>query len=261
MPSCSNCCTACDLPEDILRRRANKYNFLRVCYAEGSWYLENPDISGKSAYGDIRGCGHARRPFIQARGENESSNATRTEIEEVGVDASCSIEVGGVYIVRSSGQDTRRRRCIVGCEDLTRDLGRSGYLDDNEFRRLLIYLNKRMIDSPDTLVGNKTKEKPVMKVEPAGLSPTFPVIEDWGTLEMPVLASITKFAAESRLTGAGDVALADICKRVNNLKKKLVKHLHQLFQSPEGYRTLMKKYLQWPGEYGVRDTVIGKITI
>ena len=101
-----------------------------------------------------------------------------------------------------------------------------------------------MIDSPDTLVGNKIKEKPVMKVEPAGLTPMFPVIEDLGTLEMPVLASITKPAAESRLTGAGDVALADICKQVNNLKKKLVKHLRQLFQSLVGYRTLMKKYSQ-----------------
>ena len=62
---------------------------------------------------------------------------------------------------------------------------------------------------------------------------------------MPVSASITKFVAESRLTGAGDVALADICKRVSNFeKKKLVKYLHQLFQSLEGYRTLMKKYSQ-----------------
>ena len=57
-----------------------------------------------------------------------------------------------------------------------------------------------------------TKEKPVMKVEPAGLSPIFPVITDAGTVEMPVLASTTKPAAESRLTGAGDVALADICE-------------------------------------------------
>ena len=67
-----------------------------------------------------------------------------------------------------------------------------------------------------------TKERPVMKVELAGLSPTFPVIEDTGILEMPLSASIAKPAAESRLTGAGDVALADICKRVNNfeLKKK-----------------------------------------
>ena len=57
-----------------------------------------------------------------------------------------------------------------------------------------------------------TKEKPVMKVEPAGLSPRFPVIIDAGTVEMPVLASTTNPAAESRLTGAGDVALADICE-------------------------------------------------
>ena len=55
-----------------------------------------------------------------------------------------------------------------------------------------------------------TKEKPVMKVEPAGLSPTFPVTADAGTVEMPLWASITNPTAESRLTGAGDVALADI---------------------------------------------------
>jgi hypothetical protein len=54
------------------------------------------------------------------------------------------------------------------------------------------------------------KEKPVMKVEPAGLSPIFPVILDGGTEEMPLLASTTKPPAESRLTGMGDVALADI---------------------------------------------------
>ena len=57
-----------------------------------------------------------------------------------------------------------------------------------------------------------TKEKPVMKVELPGLSPMFPLITDGGIVEMPVLASITKPAAESRLTGAGDNALADICK-------------------------------------------------
>ena len=88
MPSCSDYCTACDLPEDILRQRAIKYYFLRACNTEDSCYLENPDISGKSAYGDIRGCGHARRPLVQTGGESESSNGTSTEIEEVGVDAS-----------------------------------------------------------------------------------------------------------------------------------------------------------------------------
>ena len=61
-------------------------------------------------------------------------------------------------------------------------------------------------------MGSKIKEKPVMKVEAAGLIPMFPVIVDAGTLEMPVWASTAKPAAESRLTGAGDVALADICK-------------------------------------------------
>ena len=74
-----------------------------------------------------------------------------------------------------------------------------------------------------------TKEKPVMKVEPAGLSPMFPVIVDWGTVEMPVLASITKPAAESRLTGVGDVALADIYENEWITAEKLtilVKHLH-----------------------------------
>jgi hypothetical protein len=54
-----------------------------------------------------------------------------------------------------------------------------------------------------------TKEKPVMKVESAGLSPMFPVILDAGTVEMPLLASTTKPAAESRLTGECGAALAD----------------------------------------------------
>ena len=51
-----------------------------------------------------------------------------------------------------------------------------------------------------------------MKVELAGLSPMFPVIIDIGTEEIPLWASTTKPAAESRLTGAGDSALADICE-------------------------------------------------
>jgi hypothetical protein len=38
----------------------------------------------------------------------------------------------------------------------------------------------------------------------------FPVIADVGILEIPVSANITKPAAVSRLTGEGDVALADI---------------------------------------------------
>ena len=59
---------------------------------------------------------------------------------------------------------------------------------------------------------SKTKEKPVMKVEPAGLSPMFPVIVDEGTVEMPLWASTTKPAAESRLTGVSIAALAYICE-------------------------------------------------
>ena len=126
MPSCSNCCTACDLPEDILCQCAIKYNTHRVCYIEGPWYLENPDISGKSAYGDVRGCGHARRPFVQTGRESESSNSTTTKIEEVGVGASWSIEVGGVYIIRSRDQVARRRRRKVCSKDFADNLGGSG---------------------------------------------------------------------------------------------------------------------------------------
>ena len=51
-----------------------------------------------------------------------------------------------------------------------------------------------------------------MKFELAGLIPIFPVTIDGGTLEMALWASITNPAAESRLTGVGDVALADICE-------------------------------------------------
>ena len=126
MRCCSDCCTACDLPEDILRQRTNKYNFFRVCYTEGPRYLKNPDISGKSAYGDIRGCGHARRPLVQTGAEGESSNSTSTEIEEVGVGASWSIEVGGIYIIRSCDQVARRRRRKVCCKDFADNLCGSG---------------------------------------------------------------------------------------------------------------------------------------
>jgi hypothetical protein len=77
---------------------------------------------------------------------------------------------------------------------------------------LLIYLNKKDVYSQNTLVESITKEKPVMKVEPAGLSPMFPVILEAGTIEMPLWASIAKLAAESRLTGVRVVALVDICK-------------------------------------------------
>ena len=138
MPSCSNYCTACDLPENILRQRANKYNVLCVCYTKGSCYLENPDICGKSAYGDIPRCGHARRPLVQTGAESEPSNGTSTEIDEIGVDASCSIKVGGDYIIRSRVKVARRRRRKVCCKDLTDDLGGRGYLDDNTFRHLLM---------------------------------------------------------------------------------------------------------------------------
>ena len=52
-----------------------------------------------------------------------------------------------------------------------------------------------------------------MKVEPAGLSPTFPVTADAGTVEMALWASITNPAAESKLTGVSGAALADICEK------------------------------------------------
>ena len=137
MPSRSNYCTACDLPEDILRRRANRYNFLPVCYTERSCYLENPDIIGKSGYDDIPRCGHARCPHVQTGDESESSNGTTTEIEEIGVGASWSIEVGGVYIIRSRDQVVRGRRSIVCSKDFADNLCGSGYLYDNRFSKCL----------------------------------------------------------------------------------------------------------------------------
>ena len=62
-----------------------------------------------------------------------------------------------------------------------------------------------------TPLGSMVKEKPIKEaeVEP---SPTFPVIKDAGAIEMLLLVSTTKPAAEFRLTGEGDSALADICK-------------------------------------------------
>ena len=77
------------------------------------------------------------------------------------------------------------------------------------FTNLFIFMH---VYSQNTPLGSMTKEKPVMKVELAGLSPMFPVIVDIGTEEIPVWASTTKPAAEFKLTGAGDIALADICK-------------------------------------------------
>ena len=74
-----------------------------------------------------------------------------------------------------------------------------------------------------------TKEKPVIKVELAGLSPMFPVIIDAGTEEMPLWASTTKPAAESKLTGVSVVALADICEKewiTAEELKFLMKQLH-----------------------------------
>ena len=74
-----------------------------------------------------------------------------------------------------------------------------------------------------------TKEKPVMKVEPAGLSPMFPVTAEAGTVEMPLWASTTNPTAESRLTGVGDVALADIWENEWITPEELkfsVKHSH-----------------------------------
>ena len=71
---------------------------------------------------------------------------------------------------------------------------------------------KKHVYSQNTPLGSKIKEKPVMKVELAGLSPMFPVIIDIGTEEIPLWASTTKPAAEFRLTGEGDIALADICE-------------------------------------------------
>ena len=68
-----------------------------------------------------------------------------------------------------------------------------------------------------------------MKVELAGLSPMFPVIVDAGILEIPLWASTTKPAAEFRLTGEGDIALADICENEWTTAEELkmsAKYLH-----------------------------------
>ena len=145
MPSCSDVWTQCNLPEDILRQRAaNKCYFFPVCYTEGSCRLENPHISGTSAYGGIRSSyGHARCPLVKTAGESESSNFTSTEIEEVRRGAWCSIVVGGDYIIRSRNQVGRCRRGIVCCIDFADNLGGSGYIDDNKFRSLLIYFLKK----------------------------------------------------------------------------------------------------------------------
>ena len=174
MPSCSDYCTACDLPKDILRQPANKCNSLPVCYTEGSRYLENPDISGKSGYNYICRCAHARRPLVQTGGESESSNGTTTEIDKVGVNASCSIEVGGIYIVRSRDQVIRRRRRIVCCKDFADNLGGSGYLDDNRFRHLLIYLNKRMFTDQIHWWGPWLKRNRLWRLNQLGWAPCFP---------------------------------------------------------------------------------------
>jgi hypothetical protein len=55
-------------------------------------------------------------------------------------------------------------------------------------------------------VESTVSENPVRPVAAIGLTATFPVIIDGGTVETPVLARIAKFAAVRRLTAAGPTA-------------------------------------------------------
>jgi len=52
--------------------------------------------------------------------------------------------------------------------------------------------NKKKSYIPNTFEGAWIKEKPVMKVELAGLRPIFPRIKDDGTVDIPILASTAK---------------------------------------------------------------------
>lgn len=53
-------------------------------------------------------------------------------------------------------------------------------------------------------------EKPVIKVDDAGLSPTFPVMAEDGTVEIPVLPRMTKLAAERIFTAVGLMARLEV---------------------------------------------------
>jgi hypothetical protein len=57
-------------------------------------------------------------------------------------------------------------------------------------------------------VGSDINDHPVKLPLAAGLTPTFPVTMEYGTVETPVFARITKLPAIPRLTGNGPAALA-----------------------------------------------------
>lgn len=63
-----------------------------------------------------------------------------------------------------------------------------------------------MVNAPNTLVASWISENPVMKVAADGLRPTSPVMVEGETVEIPVLARVTKPAADKRLTATGLVA-------------------------------------------------------
>ena len=94
------------------------------------------------------------------------------------------------------------------------------------------------------------KEKPIKEaeVEP---SPTFPIIKDAGAIEMLLLVSTTKPAAECRLTGLGDIALADICENEWTTAKELKMSLTLIGLRSKGVPDTNEKVLAmtwWMGD-------------
>jgi len=68
------------------------------------------------------------------------------------------------------------------------------------------------VEVAKTLVASATSEKPVMAVAVTGLAPMSPVMTEGGTVEIPLLARMTKVPAVPRLTGSSGVATEPVVK-------------------------------------------------
>src|SRR5438445_8963358 len=64
----------------------------------------------------------------------------------------------------------------------------------------------------NTFVASAVREKPVMNVAAAGLTPMLPVIAEVGTVEMAVFARMTKLPAAPRFTAATGATTVPVVK-------------------------------------------------
>jgi hypothetical protein len=73
----------------------------------------------------------------------------------------------------------------------------------------------------NTFVESAVNPNPVMAVAVTGLTPMFPVMADVGTVEMPLLARMTKFLAVPRFTGSVDAGSPASWKPASPLSLRL----------------------------------------